>query len=288
MISNRRRARWVLSLLGALSLALACAGTPAQVPPAAPSPVPSAAAPPSPAPQLIPEVPVPEAPKRNAPPEGWVDLSVHIPNIALDIRYHTANNFTEAPLPGYGVPGAWLRQVPGDALARVQEALAKKGYGLKVFDAYRPLRGTLGMVAWAKRTNQVHLLDDGYVSRRSGHNRGNTIDLTVIDRATGQELDMGTPWDTLSEASHTMNATGKALENRLLLKTTMREHGFVNYWKEWWHFVFVEDGEKELPHRDVPYGCFEAPEGSFTPPQGWDQPGFVMPAEVTPGPCVSP
>jgi D-alanyl-D-alanine dipeptidase len=283
--------RWRVLLAGSLLLTLACAGSnapapvPGPVPVPAPAPVEPAPAAPEPAAPVVPEPPRPAA-GLNAPPEGWVDLAAHVPGLALDIRYHTAANFTEAPLPGYGAPGAWLRATPADALRKVQEALAAKGYSLKVFDAYRPLRGTQGMVAWAKRTNQVHLLDNGYVSRRSGHNRGNTIDLTAIELATGKELDMGTAWDTLSEASHTMNATGEALKNRLLLKDTMRAQGFVNYWKEWWHYVYVEEGEKELPHRDVPYGCFEAPEGQYEPPAGWDQPGFQMPTAVTPGPCV--
>lgn len=233
--------------------------------------------------------PTPAAPApTNAPPEGWVDLAKHIPGVILDIRYATANNFTEAQIPGYGAPGAWLRQGPGDALARVQAALAKQGLGLKIYDAYRPLRGTKAMVAWAKRVNRVDLLDNHYVSRYSGHNRGNTIDLSAVRLDTGEELDFGTPWDTLSEASHTANATGKPLENRLLLKTAMRAEGFVNYWKEWWHFVFVEDGEKDLPHRDVPYGCFEPYEGTWKPPAGWDVPGYDMPKQIPTAPCLPP
>lgn len=204
-----------------------------------------------------------------------MDLADAVPGALIDARYHTADNFTGAPLPGYGVPGAWLRAPAAAALARVQERLAAEGLGLLVYDAYRPLRGTLGMVAWAKRTGQVHLLDDGYVSRRSGHNRGNTVDLTVRTLATGEPLDMGTPWDTLSEASHTKNATGAALEHRLKLKAAMEAEGFKNYWKEWWHFTFVEPGEPELPHRDVPYGCFEAAEGAWKAPAGWDAPGYA-------------
>lgn len=216
----------------------------------------------------------------NAPPEGFVDLARHVPALALDVRYHTADNFTGAPLPGYGVAAAWLRQAPADALRRVQDALAAEGLGLLVYDAYRPLRGTRGMVAWAKRTDQVHLLDQGYVSRYSGHNRGNTVDLTLRRTSDGAPVDMGTPWDTLSEASHTRNATGDALANRLKLKAAMEAEGFRNYWKEWWHFTFVEPGEPDLPHRDVPYGCFEPAEGAWKAPAGWDQPGFAPPTAV--------
>ena len=162
----------------------------------------------------------------------------------------------------------------------VQRDLEAQGKGLLVYDAYRPLRGTLGMVAWAKRTDQVHLLDNGYIARRSGHNKGNTIDLSVVDLATGQELDMGTPWDTLDERSHTRNAAGTALENRMLLRGVMHAHGWRNYSKEWWHYSFAMEGD--LRHRDVPYACFEPGEGSWSPPAGWSNPGFSMPMEWAP------
>jgi zinc D-Ala-D-Ala dipeptidase len=264
-----------------LAAALACASAPAPAP-VLPSPVP---APPVAAPLAPAPAPEPPPDLRSRPPEGWVDLAEHIPGVVLDIRYATPDNFTGAAIPGYGAPGAWMRQAPADALVRVQAALKAKGYGLKIYDAYRPLRATKGMVAWAKRADKVYLLDQHYVSRYSGHNRGNTVDLSVIRLSDGQELDMGTPWDTLTEASHTSNATGQALDNRMLLKTTMRPEGFVNYWKEWWHFVFVEPGEKELPHRDVPYSCFEPAEGAWKAPAGWDVPGYDMPETIPPQPC---
>lgn len=220
---------------------------------------------------------------RRAPPEGWVDLTVHIPGIRVDIRYHTPDNFTGAPLPGYGVAGAWLQRAPADALARVQLDLEAQGKGLLVYDAYRPLRGTLGMVAWAKRTDQEHLLN-GYIARRSGHNKGNTIDLSVVDLQSGQELDMGTAWDTLDERSHTRNATGVALENRMLLREVMHAQGWRNYSREWWHYSFAMEGD--LTHRDVPYSCFEPAEGAWAAPEGWDQPGFQMPRTWDAGPCT--
>jgi zinc D-Ala-D-Ala dipeptidase len=209
----------------------------------------------------------------------------HIPGLVVDLRYHTADNFTGAPLPGYAAPGAWLRAAPADALKLVHQDLGARGLGLKVYDAYRPLRATRAMVAWATRTDQVALLDGGYVSRYSGHNRGNTVDLSIVTLATGAELDFGTPWDTLSEASHTRAAVGVASENRYLLKGAMEARGFKYYFREWWHFTFVEEGEKELPHRDVPYGCAEVPEGQWKAPAGWDVPGYTPPAPVAPAPC---
>jgi D-alanyl-D-alanine dipeptidase len=222
-------------------------------------------------------------PSLNKPPAGFVDLTERVPGIRLEIRYHTARNFSGAPLPGYGVEGAWMLEQPAEALAAVQAELAKKGLGLLVYDAYRPLRGTLGMAAWAERTGQAFLLNNGYIARRSGHNHGHTIDLTIADLATGKPLDMGTDFDTLSPAAHTMNAKGKQLENRLLLKSVMEAHGFVAYRKEWWHFGFPIKGTRS---RDVPYGCFEPREGKWVAPKGCDQPGFEMPREVVRGPCA--
>lgn len=215
-----------------------------------------------------------------SPPEGFVDLRT-VEGVRLEVRYHTAENFTGAPIPGYGAPGAWLREAPAAALARVQARLAARGLGLLVYDAYRPRRGSQAMVAWAGRTGQMALVDGGYIARRSGHNRGNTIDLTLVD-TQGTPLDMGSPWDTLTPDSHVRNATGEALANRMILIEAMKAEGWESYWREWWHFSWPMEG---APGRDVPYGCFEAPEGSFVPPEGWDQPGFVMPATWTPTPC---
>lgn len=209
------------------------------------------------------------------PPEGWADIT-KLEGIHIDIRYHTANNFTGAPLPGYGVPGAWLLNEPAATLSGVQGELKSKNLGLIVYDAYRPLRGTLGMVAWAERTDQVHLLDNGYIARRSGHNKGNTIDLSLVDLESGQPLDMGNAFDTLDSTSHTKNASGEALDNRLLLKTAMENHGWKNYWREWWHYSYFM--EKPLRHRDIPYSCFEADEGQYSPPPNWNQRDFIMPA----------
>lgn len=260
---------------------LSASSTPEVRPAAAPAPVGVAPAP-APPPEPEPE-PAPVG-HPNPPPEGWVDLAVHIPGIQTEIRYHTADNFTGAPLPGYGTASAWLKEAPADALAAVQRDLEAKGLGLIVYDAYRPLRGTLSMVAWAHRTDQVHLLDNGYIARRSGHNKGNTIDLSVVDLGTDTPLDMGTPWDTLTEASHTTNTTGQSLANRLILRDAMHAHGWRNYSKEWWHYSFKMEGD--LPHRDVPYGCWEAPEGAWTAPEGWRSPEHVMPAVVVPQPCA--
>ena len=159
-------------------------------------------------------------------------------SIVVDLRYATANNFTGAPLPGYLANRAFLRREAAAALARVQRELRPQRLGLKVFDAYRPVRATLAMVDWTQRVNRPDLLSDGYIASRSRHNLGLAIDLTLIDLTTGKELEMGTPFDTFSAAAHTANAAGEAAVNRQRLKTAMEKQGFVNYDQEWWHFSF--------------------------------------------------
>src|SRR2546430_1077209 len=128
-------------------------------------------------------------------------------SIVVDLRYATANNFTGAPLPGYLANRAFLRREAAAALARVQRDLRPRGLGLEIYDAYRPVRATLAMVAWTERVHRADLLQDGYIASRSRHNLGLAVDLTLMDRGSGKELEMGTPFDTFSPAAHTANAT---------------------------------------------------------------------------------
>jgi len=167
------------------------------------------------------------------------DVRTLDPKIVVDLRYATANNFTGAPLPGYLANRAFMRREAAAALARVESDLQARRLGLKVFDAYRPVRATLAMVEWTQRVNRPDLLTDGYIASRSRHNLGLAIDLTLIDLATGRELEMGTPFDTFSAAAHTANASGEAAANRQKLKEAMEREGFVNYDQEWWHFSFA-------------------------------------------------
>jgi D-alanyl-D-alanine dipeptidase len=211
-----------------------------------------------------------------------VALTDAAPGLRLSVRYHTTDNFTGAPLQGYGAPGAWMLIKPASQLAGVQAALEKRGLGLLVYDAYRPQRGTQSMVAWATRTGKLELFEQGYIARHSGHNHGHTVDLTIVD-AAGTPLDMGTPWDTLSEESHTTNARGSALENRLLLQGLMVQNGFRPYHKEWWHFRYPMEGT--VP-RDMPYGCFEAEEGKWRAPVGWGKPAYVGQSVWPAAPCT--
>ena len=161
------------------------------------------------------------------------------PSIRQEVRYATRNNFTGEVLPGYGVAVVLLRREAAEALGRVQARLAAKGMGLEIWDGYRPVRATLAMVAWCERTGQTKLLDDGYIARRSRHNQGVAVDLTLVELGSGREFDMGTPFDEFSSRSHTANADGVVAANRQLLVQAMAAEGFTNYVDEWWHFSFA-------------------------------------------------
>jgi D-alanyl-D-alanine dipeptidase len=171
-----------------------------------------------------------------------VDVRSVDSTIQVDARYATANNFTGAPLPGYEAPRALLRREVAAALARVQRRLRTGDLGLRVFDVYRPVRATLAMVDWAERTGRRALLDSGYIARRSRHNLGVAVDLTLVDLVTGTELPMGTPFDTFNEAAHTANAEGRVQRYRQILVRAMESEGFANYDQEWWHFSYPVEG----------------------------------------------
>jgi zinc D-Ala-D-Ala dipeptidase len=171
-----------------------------------------------------------------------VDVRTLDSTIRVDARYAGPDNFTGAPLPGYEAPRALLRREAAVALTRVQARLQTGGLGLLVFDGYRPVRATRAMVQWADRAGRRDLLKDGYIASRSRHNLGLAVDLTLVDPGSGTALDMGTPFDTFSEAAHTANAAGRVLRYRQILVRAMESEGFRNYEKEWWHFSYEVPG----------------------------------------------
>jgi D-alanyl-D-alanine dipeptidase len=209
-------------------------------------PAPSAARPPAPAPPSAQATSV-EAPPLPIAPDSMaesvlVDVRSVDSTIQVDVRYATANNFTGAPLPGYEARRILLRREVAEALGRVERRLRSGDLGLRVFDGYRPVRATLAMVEWAERTGRRGLLDSGYIARRSRHNMGVAVDLTLVDLVTGTEVPMGTPFDTFSEAAHTANAEGRVRRYRDILVEVMASEGFVNYDLEWWHFSYPVEG----------------------------------------------
>jgi D-alanyl-D-alanine dipeptidase len=171
-----------------------------------------------------------------------VDVRSIDPSILVDLRYATPRNFTGAVLPGYEADRALLRREVAEALARVQRRLKTGDIGLRIWDAYRPVRATRAMVDWAGRSGRSDLLDQGYIARHSRHNLGVAVDLTLVDLLSGTELDLGTPFDTFSEAAHTANAQGRVRRYRELLVRAMAAEGFENLPQEWWHFSYPVPG----------------------------------------------
>jgi D-alanyl-D-alanine dipeptidase len=120
----------------------------------------------------------------------------------------------------------------------VQAKLRSKGLGLRILDAYRPLRASLAMVDWAKRTGHRSLLQSGYIAERSRHNLGASVDVTLVDLARGTEVMPTTAFDNFSAAADTANATGPALRYREILIQTMKSEGFSPFGQAWWHFNY--------------------------------------------------
>jgi len=162
-----------------------------------------------------------------------VDIQTINPNIVLDIRYATTNNFLEEQL--YPVAKCALRKEVAEQLSQVQNDLEEIDLGLKVFDCYRPLSVT-------KKMWEV-LPDSRYVAnpeRGSRHNRGAAVDVSLVDLKTGIELEMPTDYDDFSEKAWRDYEGNKpeVKENSDLLASMMKERGFEPLITEWWHFDF--------------------------------------------------
>jgi D-alanyl-D-alanine dipeptidase len=107
------------------------------------------------------------------------------------------------------------------------------------------------MVRWAQRSGRGDLVGT-YIARRSRHNLGSAVDLTLVRATDGRRLPMGSRFDELSTRANTLHASGRALHNRLALKGAMERFGFTGYWREWWHFEHRIQGPRYL---DVTLGC---------------------------------
>lgn len=191
-------------------------------------------------------------------PKGFVYVKEFIPSIEIELRYFDTNNFVGKPIEGYIKPKAIISKKAARQLKKVQKELLKKQLGLKIFDAYRPQKAVNHFVNWAKQLNDTlnkqsfypnvkkqHLFKEDYIALRSGHTRGSTVDITIIDLSSAEkkELDMGSSYDFFGEISWVNYAklTTKQLSNRAMLQNIMRKHKFAHYPKEWWHFTLKNE-----------------------------------------------
>jgi len=193
----------------------------------------------------------PTAAAQSRPP-SFVDASTVVPNLVVEMRYLGSNNFVGRPIDGYEKPICYLTREAAAALAEVARDLEKQGLAIKAYDCYRPVRAVAHFARWARNLRDVarkadyypqvdktNLFRDGYIAARSGHSRGSTMDIGLVTRADGRDLDMGTPFDFFSPRSAPGDKTvsPQAQANRKLLADAMRRRGFMPYNKEWWHFT---------------------------------------------------
>ena len=189
-------------------------------------------------------------------PSGFVVLADYIPGIIQEIRYHSTYNFVGERIDGYEEPVALLTLEAARALKGVSAALNAVGVRLKIFDAYRPVSAVKHFILWGSDELDLRmkpffypdltkkdLFDRGFIARRSSHSRGSTVDLTLLDMATGKELDMGGPFDLFAEVSFAeyKGLPDEQYANRMLLRRTMMNHGFVPLDCEWWHYTLEDE-----------------------------------------------
>jgi len=186
------------------------------------------------------------------PDNTLIDIKKAIPAIVLDIRYATRNNFMKQVM--YPEARAFARKPVVAQLKKVQEVLAAKGYGLKIYDAYRPYAITRAFYEKASDKNFV-----ANPAKGSIHNRGCAIDLTLIELKTGKELPMPTPYDSFAPEAAAQFAPlpENRAKNRDFLISVMQAHGFTVLSNEWWHYDFK--GWQKYALMDISFRELSAP-----------------------------
>lgn len=204
------------------------------------------------------------------------------PDIITELRYFSKLNFTGDFVPGYFANKAIMTKIAAEALSKVQERVAKDGFNLVIYDTYRPIKAVESFVNWAETTSddadakrdfypyveRSKSFESGYISSRSAHSRGSTVDLSLIEKSsilkTHHEiipierelpdgrlfhflddgtLDMGSHFDLFDKASWHEDSlfSGEILERRTYLQNIMKENGFDDYRKEWWHYCLLDE-----------------------------------------------
>lgn len=213
-------------------------------------------------------------------PEGFVSMTDIEASIIVEARYYGSHNFVGTRIDGYEANKCILTKKAAQALKRVQKDILPLGLSLKVYDCYRPQTAVDHFGRWANdlRDNKMKdefypgvdkkdLFKDGYIDVKSGHSRGSTVDLTLVEipqtrqeifnigqtlkdcrlpraeRYGDNSIDMGSGYDCFDPLSNTTNGKvgREALRNRLLLKAVMERRGFINYPQEWWHFTLKNE-----------------------------------------------
>ena len=187
---------------------------------------------------------------------GFVSVGEVIPDVLLDIRYFSSFNFIGKRIDGYEEPAAILTREAAQALKEASREAMEQGFRLKIYDAYRPQKVVDHFVRWAKDPEDIRMkaffypdlekteiIPQGYIAEHSGHSRGSTVDLTLFDMATQQDVDMGGTFDFFGELSHPDYSGVSEVQhaNRMLLQSLMVKHGFRPLETEWWHFTLENE-----------------------------------------------
>ena len=188
--------------------------------------------------------------------DGFVYLKDIDHSVIVDLKYYSSENFTGQLVEGYHSNTAILTKESALALSNAQDDFNKLGYSLILYDAYRPQRAVDFFVQWSKNQNDTinkriyfpnikksELFELGYIAYKSGHSRGSTVDVSLVEISTNKVLDMGTVFDYFGVESHTFfeDISEKQKSNRLILYEIMSNNGFKNYSKEWWHFTLKNE-----------------------------------------------
>jgi len=181
-------------------------------------------------------------------PADLVELVSLDPGLKLDVRYATANNFAGRPV--YTEARAFLQRPAAEALVRAHRKLADKGYGLVIFDGYRPWAVTKTFWDITPPAKRAFVANPRQGSK---HNRGCAVDLSLFDRQTGHEVEMPSAYDEMSERASPSYAGGTAEQRarRDLLRRTMEGEGFTVEPNEWWHFNYRD--WRLYPILDLPF-----------------------------------
>ena len=189
-------------------------------------------------------------------PKGFSYVSEIDATIKKELRYGTSNNFIGKPIDGYLKDSLIISTPAAKALKEIQTKLMLSGLSLKIFDAYRPQQAVDHFVRWAKVMNDTlmkqlyypdvqksELFTLGFIASKSGHTRGSTVDLSIVDVKTNKEVDMGSSYDFFGEKSHPFykKITEAQMKNRMLLRIIMIKNGFIPYDNEWWHFTLKDE-----------------------------------------------
>ncbi len=186
----------------------------------------------------------------------FVFVDEHVPGVYWDAKYATWDNFTGKPVEGYAANRIVGTKPLCAALARAREEAAALGFGLLLWDGYRPQRAVDSFLRWSRqpedgRTKPRHypnieradMFEKGYVAAKSGHSRGSTVDLTLFHLASGELAPMGGDHDLMDPISHhgAEGVTRLDARNRQHLRAIMEASGFSPYECEWWHYTLEDE-----------------------------------------------